>query len=114
MEDSTARLCTGNNAAVDTGCVDPLAEGAVDLADLQAWGDDPDVIESDVGEFTTPLGGDTNSTANREDVVAKPLPAFVASSGTLVTAVYGVSAIYLADDVSENKSLKYKIFHCLN
>ena len=106
MEDSTECLCTGNNAAVDACGVHPLAQAAVYLADLQAWGDAPDVTESDVGEFTSPLGGDTNSAANRHDVVAKPLPAFIASGGTLVAAVNGVSAIYLSDDVSEDQGLK--------
>ena len=106
MEDSTERLCAGNNAAVDTSCVHPLAQTTVDLADLQAWSDAPDVTESDVSELASPLGGDTNSAAYRHDVVAKPLPAFVTSGGTLVATVNGVSAIYLSDDVSKDQGLK--------
>ena len=108
MEHATVCLAHRCKTAVDACGVHSLAQTAVDLADLQAWGDAPDVTESDVGELASPLSGDTNSTANRHDVVAKPLPAFVASSGTLVAAVNGVSAIYLSDDVSENESLKGK------
>ena len=66
------------------------------------------MAESDVGELTPPLGGDTNSATYRHDVVAKPLPAFVAASGTFVAAVNGMSAIYLANDVNEHQGLKEK------
>ena len=109
VEDSSIRLGAGCNAAVDACGVHSLTKAAVDLADLQAWGDAPDVTESDVGELTTPFGSDANPAANRHDVVAKPLPTFVASSGTFVATVNSVSAIYLADDVNENQGLKEKI-----
>ena len=109
VEHATARLHTGSETAVDTCGPHSLAESTVDLADLQAWGDAPDVTESDVGELASPLSGDTKSAAYRHDVVTKPLPAFVASSGTLIAEVNGVSAIYLSDDVSEDQGLKKKV-----
>ena len=101
MEKSSICLAHRCKTTVDARGVHSLAQTAVDLADLQAWSDAPDMAESDVGEFTSPLGSDTNSTANCEDVVAKPLPAFIAASGTLIAEVNCVSAIYLAYDVSE-------------
>ena len=105
MEHSTTRLETRCKAAVDTCGVDPLAQTAVNFADLQAWWDDPDVIEGDVGELASPLSCYANWKAYRKDVVEESFPARETSSGTLVAAVNGVSAIYLTDDVSESQSL---------
>ena len=109
METTTESLKTRCKAAVDTGSVDPLAQTAVDLTDLQAWRDDPDMIESYVGELASPLSCYANRTAYRHDVVEESLPAFETSSGTLVTAVNGVSAFYFADDVDKGQSLEKKI-----
>ena len=109
MEYATARLRTGSETTVDACGPHSLTQAAVDLADLQARGYAPDMTESNVSELASPLSSDAKSAANRHDVVAKPLPAFIASSGTLVAAVNCVSAIYLADDVSENKSLKKRL-----
>ena len=106
VETSSERLADRHDTAVDACRVHSLVQSAVDFADLQARRNDPDMAEGDVGELTAPLCCDTNSAANREDVVAEPLPARVTSGGTLVAAVNGVSAIYLTDDVSKYQCLK--------
>ena len=105
MEHSTTRIEAWCKAAVDAGSVHPLAQAAVDFADLQTWRDDPDVIESDVGELASPLSCYANRAAYRHDVVEESLPAFETSRGTLVAAVNCVSSLYFADDVNESQSL---------
>ena len=106
MEHSTTRLEAWCKTAVDAGSVDPLAQATVDLADLQAWRDDPDMPESDVGELASPLSCYANRKAYREDVVEESLPAFETSAGTLVAAVNGVSAFYLTNDVHKGQGLE--------
>ena len=105
MEAATARFEARNKHAVDARGVDSLAQAAVDLADLQAWRDDPDVPEGNVGELASPLSCYANRTAYRHDVVEESLPAFETSGSTLVAAVNGVSAFYLTDDICEGQSL---------
>ena len=106
METTTASLEARNKHAIDARGIDSLAQAAVDLADLKAWRDDPDVPESNVGELAPPLSCYANRTADRHDVVEESLPAFETSGGTLVAAVNGVSAFYFADDINESKCLK--------
>ena len=105
VEQSATRLKARQETAVDTGCVDPLTQAAVDLADLEGGGDEPHVPEGDVGELAAPLGRDTDTTTRGQDLVAEALPTLVTLVGTRVYAVDAVRAVYLTDDVIEDQCL---------
>ena len=106
MEAATARLKARNKHAVDARGVDSLAQTAVDFADLQAWRDDPDVHEGNVGKFASPLGGDANCAPKGHDVVEESLPAREAAVCAAIATVNGVGAFHLTDDVCEYKCLQ--------
>jgi len=88
-------------AAVDAHAVQFLATSAVELENLEAWGDHPDVAEGDVGELTAPLGGDADSAAEGHEHVAQIFPAVEAFVGELPHAVHRVGALGLGEEVLE-------------
>jgi len=90
------------HAAVDAHSVQFLATSAVELEDLEAWGDKPDVPESDVGELTAPLSGDADTAAEGHEHVADIFPAVEAFVGELPHAVHGVGSLGLGEEILES------------
>ena len=86
---------------MDAHSVQFLATSAVELEDLEAWGDKPDVPESDVGELTTPLSGDADTAAEGHEHVADIFPAVEAFVGQLPHAVHGVGSFGLGEEILE-------------
>jgi len=84
---------------VDAHSVQLLATSAVELEDLEAWCDVPDVDEGDMGELAAPFHGDADSTAEGHDGVAKVLAAVEASVGVLPHAVHGVGTLGFCQDI---------------
>jgi len=91
----------GIQAAVDAHSVQLLATSAVELEDLEAWCDVPDVDEGDMGELAAPFHSDTDAAAEGHDGVAKVLAAVEASVGVLPHAVHGVGSFGLSQDIFE-------------
>ncbi len=88
-------------AAVDAHPVQLLAAATVELQDLEARRDVPDVDEGDVGELDAPLHGDADPAAERHDVVAQALAEVEASVRVGPHTVSRVSVIRLGEDVLE-------------
>ena len=84
---------------MDAHSVQFLATSAVDLEALEAWADEPDVCEGDVGELTAPLSGDADAAAEGHDGVAKTLPALETFVGVLPDAVHRLDLIGLTEDI---------------
>ena len=108
VEDSPHGLATWYNAAICTVCVNSLTKTAVDFADLHAWWNDPDMVESNDGELTAPLGSNAATKKEGHQFVAEVLPAVEAEIGDSPDAFNTVSSIRLPNDVIEMKSLKLK------
>jgi len=75
VEELTTSLAEWIQATSDAHSVDLLETSAVELEDLEAWGDVPDVTESDLSEFTAPFSGHADSTAEGHQHVAAVLAA---------------------------------------
>jgi len=60
---------------VDAHAVQLLETSAVELQDLEAGSDVPDMNEGDVRELTAPLGGDADTAQEGHDHVAEALAA---------------------------------------
>ena len=88
-------------AAMDAHAVQLLAAAAVELEDLEARGDHPDVGEGDVSELTAPLHGDADAAAGGHDHVAEVLAAVEAFVRISPHAVHGVLTFGLGEDVLE-------------
>ena len=86
---------------MDAHAVELLQTAAVELQHLEAWGDEPDVGEGDVGELAAPLGGDTDAAAEGHDGVAQALAAVEALVGVGPDTVHGMSALRLGQDIFE-------------
>jgi len=67
---------------VTTHSVELLATSAVNLEDLEAGSDVPDVEEGNVGKLAAPFGGDAASAAQGHDHVAALFPEVKALVGT--------------------------------
>jgi len=76
-------------ATVDAHSVQLLGAAAVELQDLEAGGDVPDVAEGDLGELHAPLHGDADAAAEGRDGVAQVLAAVEALVGVGPHAVHG-------------------------
>lgn len=74
-EELTAALADGVQAAVDAHAVQLLQTAAVELEDLEAWGDVPDVAEGNLGKLAAPLSSHADSTAQGHEHVAAFLAA---------------------------------------
>jgi len=101
-EAQTDGLAEWVQAAVDAHTVQLLAAAAVELEALEAWGDEPDMGEGDVGESTTPLHGNTDAAAEGHDIVAKGLAAAEAFFGVCPDAAHGVVSQWLGEDILED------------
>ena len=82
-----------------------MADSAVNLNPFECWGNVPYMVESDVGKFATPLGGDTATEKQGQQFVAKVLPELEAAIGQFPHAVDTVGAIRFTKDIVEEQSL---------
>jgi len=88
-------------AAVHAHSVQLLAAAAVDLQNLEAGCDVPDVDEGDVAKLTTPLHGDADAIEEGEDHVGEVLTAVEAFVGQAPHAVHRVGTLGLGEDIFE-------------
>ena len=102
VEEQTAGFTDRITAAVDAHSVDLLAASAVDLQDLEARSDVPDVVEGDFGELHSPLHGDADTAEESVDHVAEVLAAVEAPVGVGPHAVHGADSIGLRQDILES------------
>ena len=92
MEEQTTSFAEGIQAAVDAHSVHLLAASAVDLQDLEARSDVPDVDEGDLCELHSPLHGDADAAEESVDHVAQVLAAVEAPVGVGPHAVQGADS----------------------
>jgi len=86
---------------MDAETVQFLETSAVEFQALEAWGDEPDVNEGDIGELTSPLSGDADSTAEGHEEIAHFLAAVEAFVGVVPDALHGVVALRFGEDIFE-------------
>ncbi|GFO29059.1 hypothetical protein PoB_005556400 [Plakobranchus ocellatus] len=101
MEELAAGLTAWIQAAMDAHAVEFLQTSTVELQNLEARRDVPDVCEGDVGELTAPLGGDADTTTQGHDGVAQALTAVEAFVRVRPDAVHRVSAFRFSQDILE-------------
>ena len=101
-EKQTAGFTDRITAAVDAHSVDLLAASAVDLQDLEARSDVPDVVEGDLCELHSPLHGDADAAEESVDRVAQVLAAVEARVGVGPHAVHGVEPFRLCQHIFES------------
>jgi len=101
VEQLTAALAQRIQAAVDAHAVQLLHAAAVELEDLVAWGDIPDMAEGNLGELTSPLRGQADTAAEGHEHVAAVLAAVEAFVRVGPHAVDGVGALGLSKDILE-------------
>jgi len=101
MEEHTAALAEWVETAVDAHAVQLLQAAAVELQDLEAGRDVPDVDEGDVGELAAPLHGQADTAEQGHDHVAQALAALEALVGVAPHAVNGVDALGLSQHIFE-------------
>ena len=102
MEEQTAGFTERIQAAVDAHSVQLLAASAVDLQDLEARSDVPDVGEGDVCELAAPLHGNADAAEESADHVAQVLAAVEAHVGSGPYAVDGVGPLRLRQHIFES------------
>ena len=83
-----------------------LKTSTVELQAFEAWRDEPDVNEGDVGELAAPFSGDADSTAEGHHQVAEFLAAVEAFVGVAPHAVHGVVGFWLSQDIFERDLTK--------
>ena len=108
MEEQTTSFAEGIQAAVDAHSVHLLAASAVDLQDLEARSDVPDVVEGDFGELHSPLHGDADTAEESVDHVAQVLAAVEAPVGVGPHAVKGVGSFGFRQHIFERDLLVAK------
>jgi len=101
VEEQTARLAAGVEAAVHAHSVQLLAAAAVDLDHLEARRDVPDVNEGNVAELAAPLHGDADAVEEGEDHVGEVFTAVEAFVGQAPHAVHRVGTLGLGEDILE-------------
>ena len=84
---------------MDAHAVELLATAAVDLQNLEAGRDEPDVIHCYIGELYAPLHGDADTAEKGVELVAAVLAAVEAEVGVLPHAVDTVGSFRLSQDV---------------
>jgi len=99
VEEQTAGLAAGVQAAVHAEPVQLLAAHAVDLQHLEERRDVPDVDEGDVAELPAPLHGDAYAVEEGEQPVGQVLAAVEAFIGQTPHASNRVRALGLSDYV---------------
>jgi len=87
---------------VDAHAVQLLQTSAVELQDLEARRDVPDVDEADVSELTAPLGSDADAAEESVDHVAQVLPAVEALVGVGPHAVHGMHRLRFRQHIFES------------
>jgi len=87
--------------AMDVHSPQLLKTSTVELQAFEAWRDEPDVNEGDVGELAAPFSGDADSTAEGHHQVAEFLAAVEAFVGVAPHAVHGVVGFWLSQDIFE-------------
>jgi len=102
VEEQTAGLAEGIQAAVDAHAVHLLAASAVDLQHLEEGRDVPDVDEGNVGKLLTPFYGDADTIEEGEKPVDDVLAELEALVGQNPHAVQGSDSLGLSDDVLES------------
>ena len=108
MEEQTAGFTDRIQAAVDAQSVHLLATSAVDLQDLEARSDVPDVNEGDVCELYSPLHGDADAKKQGVDHVAQVLAEVEAPVGVGPHAVKGVGSFGFRQHIFERDLLVAK------
>ena len=101
MEEQTAGFTDRIQAAVDAQSVHLLATSAVDLQDLEARSDVPDVPKGDLCELHSPLHGDADAAEESVDHVAEVLAAVEALVGVGPHAVNGVDSFRFRQHIFE-------------
>ena len=101
MEEQTAGFTDRIQAAVDAHSVQLLATSAVDLQDLEARSDVPDVQEGDVAELAAPLHGDADAAEESAEHIAQILAEVETLVGVGPHAVHGVSALWFRQNIFE-------------
>jgi len=86
---------------VDEHSPELLKTSTVELQTFEAWRDEPDVYEGDVGKLAAPFSGDADSTAEGHEQVAEFLAAVEAFVGVAPHAVHGVVGFWLSQDIFE-------------
>jgi len=102
VEQHTAALTEWIQAAVDAHAVQLLETSAVELEDLEAGSDVPDVTEGYLGELAAPLSRNADSTAEGHQHVAAVFAAVEAFVGVGPHAVHGVGSLGLSEDILES------------
>jgi len=101
VEEQTAGLAAGVQAAVHTQAVQLLQTSAVDLQHLEERRDVPDVDEGHLAQLGAPLHGDADAIEEREEPVGVLLAQVEAHVGALPHAVNGVRALGLSKHIFE-------------
>jgi len=96
MEAKTTRHTDRFDTTCHTLSPDILAEPTVDLQDLEAWREAPDMVEGDVSELAAPLRGDADAAEQRGQLVAAAFPQVEAGVGELPYTVDTVGTIGLS------------------
>ena len=101
MENETAGFTERIQAAVDAHSVQLLAASAVDLQDLEARSDVPDVGEGDLCELAAPLHGNADAAEESADHVTQVLAAVEALVGVGPHAVHGTDSFGFSQHIFE-------------
>jgi len=99
MEEQTAGLAAGVQAAVHAQPVQLLQASAVDLQHLEERRDVPDVDEGHAAQLGAPLHGDADAIEEGEQPVGVLLAEVEAHVGALPHAVHGVRALGLGEHI---------------
>ena len=102
VEDHSAGFTERIQAAVDAHSVQLLAASAVDLQDLEARSDVPDVHEGDVCELAAPFHGDADAAEESADHVAQAFAAVETLVGVGPHTVHGVDPLRLRKHIFES------------
>ena len=91
----TARLKAASQAGLDQF----LEDGAVNVKAFQQWCDDPDVVEGNICEFTSPFGGNTDTIAESCKLITDADPHVKAGVGEFPDTVNTVDTFGLSKDI---------------
>jgi len=101
VEECTTCFTHRYYAATQTCLKDFLAYIAVEIADLQARGNVPNVQKGNIGELTSPASGNADSTEECAELVAESHPAVEACVGKFPDTVHTVCSFRLSEDILE-------------
>lgn len=106
VENGTTRFTEWHNTTTQTSVQHLFEYSTVEIADLQTWGDTPDMLESNRRKFTSPIGGHTDATEEGADLVTKSTPAVEACIRQFPHTVNTVSSFWFSQNILE-LDLKY-------